>query len=302
MRVLLTGATGFVGAAVHERLRLMPEVSSIRLLVREDRPAVAGSAGDYFRGDLTDEPSLAGITAGMDVVVHAASYVGADEVVATAVNDFGTAALVGECQRTATRIVDVSTTAIYGPGPHRLSREGELAAHPVSVASASRSAGESRTLGAGGKVVRAALTYGAGDRWFVPLALAGVRTSRGWVGGGGARLSTIHVSSLAAQVAALALRFDEIEESVFHAADPAPATFREIMTHVGDALGVALSDRDIPVDDPLLAHLPPQLLQRAYVDHSYSGELLSARTGVQAQGGVRLTQADLDWYATTLQA
>lgn len=302
MKVLLTGATGFVGVAVQEQLQSMPDVSGVRLLVRSPGSAAPDSKTEIFRADLTDPSSFEGLTNGVDVVVHAASYVGADASVATAVNDLGTAALVGECRRTATRIVYVSTTAVYGPGPHRLAREGELSAHPMSVASASRNEGESHVLEAGGKVIRAALTYGPGDRWFLPTALAGVQAVGGWVGGGGARLSTIHVSTLAAQGAALAIGFDTIEESVFHAADPAPATFREILTLVADQLGITLSDRDTPIDHPLLAQVPAQLLQRAYVDHSYSGELLSSRTGVRAKEGVRLTQADLDWYAATLQA
>lgn len=254
-----------------------------------------------MRADLTEAATLVDVTADVDVVIHAASYVGSDEATATAVNDVGAANLVRECQRTGTRIVLVSTTAVYGPGPHTLAREGELPVHPVSAASVSRSAGEAHVLSAGGKAVRAALTYGGGDRWFIPTALAGVRATRGWVGGGGARLSTIHVSRLAQQVVGLATGFDSISPTVFHAADADPATFREILTSVADKLGVQLANQDIPVDHPLLAQVPAQVLQRAYVDHTYSGELLSSLTGVPSGAGFEPTTADLDWYAAATQ-
>jgi nucleoside-diphosphate-sugar epimerase len=298
MEILLTGATGFVGTAVLARLRTMPDVTRIRVLARGPDRAPRGA--DVVRGDLAETRTIVGAAEGADVVIHAAGYVGNDPRMATSVNDAGTRALAGECTRSGARLIAVSTTAVYGPGPHRLAREGEVAMHPVSAASVSRSAGEAHVLSAGGKVVRAALTYGGGDRWFIPTALAGVRALGGWVGGGNARLSTVHVSSLAAQIVLLATDSGDIPDAIFHAADPEPATFREMLTSVARRLGLDLPEVDIPVDDPRLAEVPPQLLQRAFVEHTYDGELLRRRTGWRGHRDrdLRLSRADLDWYAS----
>ncbi|MBS3178168.1 MULTISPECIES: NAD-dependent epimerase/dehydratase family protein [unclassified Pseudoclavibacter] len=178
MEILLTGATGFVGTAVLARLRTMPDVTRVRVLSRGPDRAPRGV--DVVRGDLAETRTIVGAAEGADVVIHAAGYVGNDPRMATSVNDAGTRALAGECTRSGARLIAVSTTAVYGPGPHRLAREGEVAMHPVSAASVSRSAGEAHVLSAGGTVVRAALTYGGGDRWFIPTALAGVRALGGW--------------------------------------------------------------------------------------------------------------------------
>lgn len=298
MDVLLTGATGFVGTAVLARLRTLPGVTRIRVLTRRAEPAPHDV--EVVRGDLAETTTIVGATEGADVVIHAAAYVGSDERLAARVNDAGTRALAADCTRSGVRLISVSTTAVYGPGPHRLAREGEVGVHPVSAVSVSRSAGEAHVLSAGGKVVRAALTYGVGDRWFIPTALAGVRALGGWVGAGSARLSTVHVSSLSAQISLLAADPGTVPESIFHAADPEPVTFKEMLTSVARQLGIDLPNEDIPVDDPRLADAPPQLLQRSFVDHTYDGDLLRRRTGWHAhpERHPRLSGEDLDWYAS----
>ena len=73
MRVLLTGATGFVGAAILRRLSL--EDLSIRVLVREtsDRTHLKNIQTEIYVGDLGDKASLQNALKGCDALIHTAA-------------------------------------------------------------------------------------------------------------------------------------------------------------------------------------------------------------------------------------
>jgi len=71
MKILLTGATGFLGRRVAERLA---SAHDLRLLVRGELPR-AGLPAAQAAGDVTDRASLVRAMAGCDAVVHAAALV-----------------------------------------------------------------------------------------------------------------------------------------------------------------------------------------------------------------------------------
>lgn len=73
MTVLVTGATGFVGAAVARRLAA--EGAALRLMVRagSDRSNLAGLAAEIVTGDLDDPASLARASAGIAALYHVAA-------------------------------------------------------------------------------------------------------------------------------------------------------------------------------------------------------------------------------------
>jgi dihydroflavonol-4-reductase len=72
-RSLLTGATGFVGAAVLRRL--LTAGHSVRALVRKDSPRsnLAGLEVECVEGDLRDAESVGRAMAGIDAVFHVAA-------------------------------------------------------------------------------------------------------------------------------------------------------------------------------------------------------------------------------------
>lgn len=74
-RVLITGATGFVGSAIARRL--LAEGVSVRALVREraDTRNLAGLDLEHSRGDITDAVSVRKAMSGCDTVFHAAAMV-----------------------------------------------------------------------------------------------------------------------------------------------------------------------------------------------------------------------------------
>jgi nucleoside-diphosphate-sugar epimerase len=75
MKVLLTGATGFLGFRTLEQLVELDEVSTVRAAGRTLRPThfVDHPKVDYQLGDLLDEDYVAALVKGCDVIIHAAA-------------------------------------------------------------------------------------------------------------------------------------------------------------------------------------------------------------------------------------
>ncbi len=134
MTTLVTGATGFVGAAVTRRLLEADHV--VRTLVRSgsDRSNIADLAVETVEGDLTDSASLARAIKGCDALFHVAAdyrlWVPDPERI-YAVNVEGSRALVrAACEAGVSRIVYTSSVAALG-----LNLDGSPAdeATPVTV-------------------------------------------------------------------------------------------------------------------------------------------------------------------------
>jgi len=73
LKILLTGATGFVGAAILRRLDL--DNANVKVLIREDsnRLNLEGQKVDVCIGDLLDSKSLDTAIKGCDVLIHTAA-------------------------------------------------------------------------------------------------------------------------------------------------------------------------------------------------------------------------------------
>src|SRR5579884_654176 len=75
MRVLVTGGTGFIGAATVDALRALDHGHELRCLTRHaDRPSPWGDAVPLVRGDVRDAASLRRAVADVDVVVHCVQF------------------------------------------------------------------------------------------------------------------------------------------------------------------------------------------------------------------------------------
>jgi len=116
MKVLVTGATGFVGSAVARRL--VEEGMCLRALVRAggDRRNLAGIAAALVEGDLNDPESLVRAIDGCEALIHvAADYrlwiPDPDSMMRTNVE--GTRAVLGAAMRAGvSRIVYTSSVAV----------------------------------------------------------------------------------------------------------------------------------------------------------------------------------------------
>ena len=122
MKILLTGATGFIGRNLFHQLKT--EGHHIRCLVRDESKAIdlfgEGSC-ELVVGDVTDREALYGITEGIDVVYHLAALRGHDQPSPEAlarfrhVNVEGLRNIIEECQGTELKkFIYISSTAAMG--------------------------------------------------------------------------------------------------------------------------------------------------------------------------------------------
>lgn len=140
MRVLVTGAFGFLGTAVVRRLAASDH-EVIALTSRADAPASAEVA-EVVRGDVRDPSVMQRAVAGIDVACHLAALTRVRESFERPreyfdVNVGGTSTLVtamdAEAERTGRplRIIQASTAAVYGT-PDRQPIDESAAPNPTS--------------------------------------------------------------------------------------------------------------------------------------------------------------------------
>lgn len=271
--ILVTGGTGFVGSAVlRALLRNAPpgDLPDIRVLTRGSLPQWMVDAGVHeLRGDLIEPATLRGICGGVGTLVHLATHIGADGERCAAVNAEGTVALLDEARRSAVRrVVNVSTTSVYGHGVHEGVSESIVAPNPASVTSRTRLAAERAVRAVGGIVLRPHLVYGSGDAWFVPTLLRLLQRVPAWIAGGHAMTSVIGVDDLAKVVAALArLPWEPSRGAVFHVNHPHPVSMRTLTSTLCKQLGMPLPEHNLPavVHRALTERAMPEL-----TDHQFS--------------------------------
>ncbi|MCY0942895.1 NAD-dependent epimerase/dehydratase family protein, partial [Streptomyces antarcticus] len=244
-KVVITGATGFIGSAVLAELaRIRDESGSgFRLRTVGRRAPQGAGADEWVPADLSDPASLSGVCEDADVLLHLASFIGTDERQCDAVNVGGTAALMAQARKAGTRrIVHLSTAAVYGPGPHRDIPVGGVVPAPVSAASRTRLAAETGALAAGAVVLRPGLVTGTGDRWMVPALSQILDSTKALWGGGRALLSLVDVGDLARLIARLALGQALEGGTVWHAGHPEPVRVGDLVRSLAERGVVAEVD------------------------------------------------------------
>ncbi len=118
MQVLVTGATGFLGA--HIVHALLGEGHSVRALVHSERPVahLKLEGVELVQGDLHDDRSLKNACRAMDAVIHAAARLGfwsRQDAEQRRTNVEGTSALLrAAAKQGLSRIVHISSVAAVG--------------------------------------------------------------------------------------------------------------------------------------------------------------------------------------------
>jgi nucleoside-diphosphate-sugar epimerase len=192
MRLAVTGASGFCGAAV---ARLAAGVG-LDVVCLGRRPGPVGSHVGWNAA--RDTPDLAGA----DAVVHLAAAVGdprpgrAIETAFRAVNVHGAERLLTAAGNRP--VVWVSSASVYRPGPYP-APIGED--HPMdrqrNAYGRTKADGDRLALAGGAVVLRPRAVYGAGDRHLLPRLRRVVRGGRAWLPGPDVPLSLTAVENLA---------------------------------------------------------------------------------------------------------
>lgn len=233
MNITLTGATGYIGSAVLDRL--VARGDRVTAIVRTDSAAdkVAAAGATPLVGDLTDTPWLTSVLRTSEAAVHAAA--GGDARDAE-INDSVIAAVTAAYAGTGRRFLLTGGVWTYGDNPDI---DDDDEARPVDL-TAWRVEDEAALLAderVDSVVVRPGIVYGRGGGLVPAILGAAPRTPDGalrLVGSGEQHWATVHVDDLA-DLYLLALD-SAPARSVVVAANGDNPTVREIGESLADAV------------------------------------------------------------------
>lgn len=254
-RVLLTGATGFIGSRVAEILALR-DGWQVRALVHNPGSAarLARLPVDMVHMDLGSPHDLAKVIEGCDAIVHCAigtTWGDRNEIFKVTVE--GTRNLL-EAARTAKvkRFVHLSTIAVHDPHMSGLLDETTPIAPPrgydyaESKAQAERLVLNAAQLGLATVVLRPACVYGPFSHIFITRPIQALAEDRfRWIQSADAPSNTVYIDNLIeAMVKVLEAPVEKIRGEVFTISDPEQMSWREFYGYFMEALGFSLPPAD----------------------------------------------------------
>lgn len=252
-RVLVTGASGFVGGYVSSAL----EAHGLAVRRAGRRPR---SVPGYVAADLTHRGECDALVSGIDAIVHCAGLAhqfqgGAADADYRRVNVVATERLIEAAHNAeARRVVLMSSSSVYGAGKNGASEDAPL--EPQTPYGRSKRDAElvaRRTCADAGialTILRPATVYGVGDPGNVRRLIEAISTGRfAMIGSGKNRKSLLAVEDLAEAVRRV-LAAPTSGVAVFNVAAPS-LTIREVVDAIADATG---RPRPRPVAPAELAH------------------------------------------------
>jgi len=254
MKVLLTGANGFVGSHVLDLLcgRGIPTAVLLRQTSNTWFIQERLSQVEVRRGTVTDPASLRAAVGGLTHVIHCA---GSTKAVRAAefeeVNHLGTRHLVDALNQAGgqvRRLLFISSLAAGGPAPASAPAREDAAPRPVSAYGRSKLAAE-QALREGCRaefvILRPPGVYGPRDVEFLRLFRA-VKAHLCPVFGGGRAFSLVFVKDLAEAVLAC-LTHPAAAGRTYNVAHPEPATTDSMATEIAAQMKTWTLSLPLPV-------------------------------------------------------
>lgn len=245
MRVLVTGATGFLGSHIAEQLARQGR--AVRVLVRHtsDRSFLRGFEVEEALGDVTQPDTLPAAVEGVEAIVHAAGLTKARSAAEfNAVNAGGTANLLAALDpaRPLRRFVLISSLGAHGPSED--GRPRPLDASPAPVTAYGRSKLRAEKLlrswtadGAAATIIRPPVIYGPRDRELLPFFHLARWRLAPLLGGGTNAVSCVYVEDAARAAVLAATAGDDAPSATYTLDDGAVHTWRDLLTAVEQAVG-----------------------------------------------------------------
>ena len=260
MKALVTGATGFLGSHIAERL--VKRGDSVRALVRATSDtSFLESLGDVelVEGDVTAARSLGAAVEGVDVIYHAAAMVSDwapwrdfQSVTINGTRNMLKAAVAAGVPR----FLHVSSDAVYRYQDlrHGVTEESPMETRfgPLDYYRRSKTAAEkiARRFQAKSNlavsIVRPALILGERDAAMLPGLIAFLKSpSAAYMGNGRNVLPCVHASDVA-ELCILAATRDIAAGETYNAVNPEHVTQRDLLDTVAEIVGIAPPKRSIP--------------------------------------------------------
>lgn len=194
MKVLVTGAGGFVGGVVARMLRARGD--EVRTVARGDYPELTKLGCTQVRGDLSEAKVAQEAAAGVDAIIHVAAKAGVWGKAAEYESSNVTATqnlLDAAAQHGVKRFVFTSSPSVTFDGGDALHANESLPypAKHLTHYPRTKAEAERRVLAANGKnglltcALRPHLVYGPGDPHLLPRLVKRAKAGRlAWIGGG----------------------------------------------------------------------------------------------------------------------
>jgi nucleoside-diphosphate-sugar epimerase len=239
---LITGATGFVGGHLAERLAA--DGWTVRALVRptSDTARLRALGAEFASGSLDDVDALTAAADGADTVFHLAALTTApDEATFRRANADGTRNLARAALRGGTRprrLVYLSSYAACGPGAPGRPRRMDDAPAPLTAYGRTKLEGEAAArevepAGVERVTLRAPAVYGPGDRAFLPVFRLANRGVAPIPTGPVRHVHLVYVHDLVTALANAAT----VRPGTYAVAEPAAHPYPELVAAIGRSLG-----------------------------------------------------------------
>jgi nucleoside-diphosphate-sugar epimerase len=275
MKVLITGATGFMGARL--ATAALERGDSVRGLVRDlDRASDLRAAGvETVQGDMLDGSSLRQAVQGVDCIFHTAAVIGdwPSRELSRQVNVEGTRELVSQAiDAGVRRVVHFSSLAVYGNQHHRGTDEsapyryGDI--YTDAKIDSERAVFDLAASGAIEAVsLRPGFIYGPGDRTLIPKILEALGAGKFmFVGDGSKQMNCVYVEDVvdAAMAASIA---SGVSGRAYNITDGQIPELKDFIGFIAEYCELPMPTR----------HVPPMLAVAGCYTSEYVGHLVGVK-------------------------